>query len=212
MTRDERRAREHIVRWGERLHIRGYAPGSSGNIALRVPSGTLVTPTNSCLGFLDPQALALVAADGTHLDGLPPSKEAFLHLAMLAARPGDTAVVHLHSTHAVGVSCLQHGDEGPLLEPLTAYSVMKVGALPLVPYYPPGDRGLADAVAGLAAGHPAQLLANHGPVVAGADLNAAVFAIEELEEAARLMFLTRGLATRPLDADQLAELNRRFPS
>jgi ribulose-5-phosphate 4-epimerase/fuculose-1-phosphate aldolase len=146
------------------------------------------------------------------MSGDPPSKEAFLHLAMYEERASSGAVVHLHSLHSVAVSCLSGVDPADVFPPLTAYAIMQVGKLALVPYFPPGDQTLADAVRKLAGKHHAVLLANHGPVVAGSSLSAAVNAIEELEQTARLMLLLRGQPTSLLTAGQIAELNRRFPN
>jgi len=134
-----------------------------------------------------------------------------LHTVMYDRRPETGAVVHLHSTYAVAVSCLHGLDPADALPPITAYSVMRLGALALAPYFPPGDDKLADAVAALASRHHAILLANHGPVVAGRTLTAATDAIEELEETARLYLLLRGADIRPLTSDQAAEVRRRFP-
>jgi ribulose-5-phosphate 4-epimerase/fuculose-1-phosphate aldolase len=131
---------------------------------------------------------------------------------MYRQRPGSGAVVHLHSTHSVAVSVLAELDPADLLPPLTAYYIMRIGTLPLVPYYPPGDLGLADAVGTLAGKHHAMLLANHGPVVAGSSLAAATDAIEELEATARLYLLLRGLQLRLLSPEQVAELRQRYPS
>ena len=208
----EARAREHIIMHGESLYQRGLVPGSSGNISVRLDDGLLVTPTNSCLGRLDPSQISKLDFDGNHLSGDPPSKEAFLHLLMYQRRAADTAVVHLHSTHSVAVSCIDGLNAENVLPPLTAYYVMRIGKLPLVPYYRPGDPDLAAAVARFADKHHAVLLANHGPVVAGADLNRAVYAIEELEETAKLHLLLQGSKCRYLTPKQLADLERHFPS
>jgi ribulose-5-phosphate 4-epimerase/fuculose-1-phosphate aldolase len=118
-------------------------------------------------------------------------------------------VVHLHSTHSVAVSCLADVDPNDALPPITAYYVMRVGRLPLVPYFPPGDVRLAEAVRSLVGKHHAILLANHGPVVAGTSLSAASGAIEELEETARLFLLLRGHSVRFLTAEQVRELHSR---
>jgi len=200
MTESE--LRDWICRHGESLHARGLAHGSSGNISARLDDGILVTPTNSCLGRLDPARISKLAPDGRLLSGDPPSKEGFLHLAMYEERQSARAIVHLHSTHCVAVSCLCHADWDDVLPPITAYSVMRVGTLPLVPYYPPGDESLADAVGKLAGKHHAVLLANHGPVVAGTTLAAATDAVEELEETARLFLLLRNERIRMLTPDQ----------
>lgn len=209
---NESAARDALVERGRSLYDRGYAHGSSGNLSIRVDDAILITPTGSSLGRLDPSRLAKVATDGTPLDGDPPSKEAFLHLAMYANRPAARAIVHLHCTCAVAVSCLVHADNSNVLPPLTAYHVMRVGTLPLIPYFRPGDRALAAAVGAAATTHRAVLLANHGPVVSGASLDAAVDAAEELEQTARLALLLHGRETRPLDAAQIADLDLHFPS
>ncbi|MBK9117252.1 MAG: aldolase [Betaproteobacteria bacterium] len=208
----ENAARDAIVDRARSLYERGYAHGSSGNLSVRVADGILVTPTGSSLGRLDPARISKVAPDGRTLSGDPPSKEAFLHLAVYANRPSAGAIVHLHCTCAVAVSCLVHYDPRNVLPPLTAYHVMRVGTLPLVPYYAPGDRALAEAVGALAARHRAVLLANHGPVVAGATLDDAVDSAEELEQTARLSLLLADRTTAPLSAAQVAALEARFPS
>jgi len=204
--------RERIAVFGESLFRRGYGCGSSGNISVRLEDGILITPTNSCLGMLVPGRISKLGWDGRQLSGDPPSKEAFLHLAMYRERPADKAVVHLHSTHSVAVSCLEDIDPQNALPPITAYHVMRVGALPLVPYHRPGDLALADAVAKVAREHNAMLLANHGPVVSGKSLEAAVWAAEELEETAKLYLLLRNEKFRCLNDTQLAELREAFPS
>jgi ribulose-5-phosphate 4-epimerase/fuculose-1-phosphate aldolase len=153
-----------------------------------------------------------VSPDGVTLSGDAPSKEAFLHLAMYAQRPAARAIVHLHCAHAVTVSCLPHPDARNVLPPLTAYHVMRVGTLPLVPYYPPGDRALAEAVGAAAAQHRCVLLANHGPVVSGRSLDDAIDSAEELEQTAKLVLLLGGRASVPLTPAQVADIEARFPS
>ncbi len=210
---NEKQQREQIAELGKSLYDRGIAHGSAGNISVRLADGHwLLTPTNSCLGRLDPAQISKLDGHGKLVSCDPPSKEAFLHLAMYQERPSSAAVVHLHSLHAVAVSCLADIDPNDVFPPITAYAVMQVGKLALVPYYPPGDTTLADAVRALAAKHHAVLLANHGPVVAGTSLSAALNAIEELEQTAHLMLLLQGRPTRLLSVAQVAELNRRFPS
>ena len=208
----ENTARDAIARRGQMLRDAGLTPGSSGNISVRIEDGILITPTNSRLGELDPADIAKVGFDGKHLSGKPPSKEAFLHLKMLGTRSSDTAVVHLHSTHSVAVSCMEDVDPKNVLSPITAYYVMRVGTLPLIPYFAPGDERLADAVETFAAEHHAVLLSNHGPVASGADLNSAVSAIEEIEETAKLHLLLQNQNVRLLTDAQLKELNQRFKS
>ena len=204
--------RDWMCRHGESLPQRGLAHGSSGNLSARLDDGILLSPTNSCLGRLDPRRISKVAPDGRLLSGDPPSKEAFLHLAMYEERPDAKAIVHLHSTHCVAVSCLCHADPSSVLPPITAYFVMRIGKLPLVEYFPPGDLALADAVRAKAREHHALLLANHGPVVAGKSLDDAVYTAEELEETAKLFLLLAGRSTRFLDGAQIFDLHRRFPS
>ena len=207
---NEDRIRAEIAELGKSLYERGLAHGSAGNISVKLADGWLMTPTNSCLGRLDPARISRLDAAGKLVSGDAPSKETFLHITMYRERPGAGAVVHLHCAHSVAVSCLADVDPENVFPPITAYAIMQVGRLPLVPYYPPGDASLADAVGKLAGRHHAVLLANHGPVVAGSSLSAAVYAIEELEQTARLVLLTRDLPLRLLSAEQVADINRRF--
>ncbi|MGA2126016.1 MAG: aldolase [Xanthobacteraceae bacterium] len=199
--------REDICRFGRSLFERGLTPGSSGNISLRLDDGGwLVTPTNASLGFLDPARLSRLDGEGRLTSGDAPTKEIPLHSALYVTRARARAVVHLHSTHAVAVSMLPEIDPRTTLPPLTAYYVMRVGQTALVPYYRPGDPAVADAIRGLAGRYSAVLLANHGPVVAGDSLEAAVFAIEELEETAKLYLLLRGVNPRQLTPQQVDDL------
>ena len=210
---NETALREQICLLGKSLFDRGFTFGSSGNISARVDGGNwLMTPTNSCLGMLDPARLSLVDAQGKLLSGDKPTKESFLHLSMYAQRPQAGAVVHLHSTHCVAVSVLADVDKETPIPPITAYYVMKIGQLKLLPYYAPGDMALATAVREVAHKHHAILLANHGPIVAGKTLEAAVYASEELEETAKLFLLLRGNKLSILSADQIAELGAKWPS
>jgi ribulose-5-phosphate 4-epimerase/fuculose-1-phosphate aldolase len=203
--------RDRICKVGASIFARGLTFGSTGNISVRHPDGGwLMTPTNASLGELDPAKLTRIGHDGTILSGDKPTKEAFLHQVMYAQRQGAEAVVHLHSTHSVAVSCLHGINSCDCLPPLTAYYVMRVGRLPLVPYYPPGDESLAQAVEKLAGEHHAVLLANHGPVVAGTSLDNAVYATEELEETARLFLLLRNQPINPLTPEQVEDLRSRL--
>jgi ribulose-5-phosphate 4-epimerase/fuculose-1-phosphate aldolase len=204
--------RDQIARFGKSIFDRGLTAGSSGNISVRVDDGWLMTPTGSSLGDLDPARISKLDDAGKHVGGDAPTKESFLHIAMYEQRPKAGAVVHLHSVHSVAVSCMADIDPADVLPPLTAYYVMRVGTLPLVRYFPPGDLDLAKAVREMASKHHAVLLANHGPVVAGTSLEDAVYAAEELEETAKLYLLLHGRRTRPLTAAQVAELKKRFPS
>ena len=208
----ETKIREEIARLAKSLYDRGLTFGSSGNISVRTEDGWLMTPTGSTMGDLDPARISKLDARGDHVSGDKPTKESFLHIAMYEERPETGAVVHLHSTYSVAVSCLDEIDPANVLPPITAYFVMKIGTLPLVPYYPPGDLDLAKAVREMASDHHAVLLANHGPVVAGTSLRDAVYATEELEETAKLYLLLKDQATRFLTDAQVRALQEKFPS
>jgi ribulose-5-phosphate 4-epimerase/fuculose-1-phosphate aldolase len=207
---NESKLREEIVDIGQSLFQRGLTFGSSGNISVRLDDGWLLTPTNSCLGKLEPARISKLTDEGELISGDKPSKEAFLHSAVYQERGIAKAVVHLHSTYSVAVSCLADADPENCIPPITAYYVMKIGKLPLVPYYRPGDPKLGDAVRDLFGSHTAVLLANHGPVVAGTSLEAALYATEELEETAKLHLLLRGSPVRCLTGAQVDELKRAF--
>ncbi len=203
--------RDQICRYGRSLFERGLTPGSSGNISVQLDDGRLLmTPTDASLGSLDPARLSLMDAEGRLLAGDKPTKEGPLHRALYETRHASGAVVHLHSTHSVALSMLPEVEPGSVLPPLTAYYVMRVGDTALVPYHRPGDPAVAEAIRGLAGRYASVLLANHGPVMAGDTLTAAVNAIEELEETAKLYLLLRGLNPRLLSPDQVAELGRAF--
>ena len=207
---EENRLREQIVDFGKSLFERGLTAGSSGNLSVRLDDGWLLTPTNASLGRLDPARLSRLDWDGRLQAGDAPSKEAFLHRAMYQERPGAGAIVHLHSTHSAAVSCMCGLNHDDCIPPLTPYFVMKIGRLPLLPYHRPGDPALGDAIRGLAKKHAAVLLANHGPVVSGSSLEAAVYAAEELEETAKLFLLLRDVPVNPLNAQQIDELKSAF--
>lgn len=200
---------EQIVAVARSLFDRGLSPGTSGNLSVRSGNGFLMTPTGSSLGTLDAARLSRLDAGGSHVGGDPPTKESFLHLAMYERRPEARAIVHLHSTYSVAVSCLADVDPDDVLPPLTPYSIMRFGRLLLVPYARPGDAALAEAVRARAAESAALLLANHGPIVAAGSLDAAAAAAEEIEETAKLALLLRGLPVRLLTPEQVAELRQR---
>ena len=209
MGTTENQAREAIADTALSLYQRGLTHGSTGNISVRLDDGWLVTPTGSSFGALDPARISRLDDAGKLLAGDPPSKEAVLHQAMYQQRPSAGAVVHLHSVYSVAASVMADVDPANVLPPLTAYYVMRIGNLPLVPYHPPGDRNLAEAVRGYAGKHHALLLANHGPVVAGSTLSAATDAVEELEATARLFLMLRGQPCRCLSDEQVEELRSR---
>jgi len=202
--------RETIVNLSRSLFERGYSHGSAGNVSARLDDGVIVSPTNSSMGRLEAERLSKVRLDGSHVSGDPPSKEAGLHLGVLQARLEAGAVVHLHSTYATLLSCLADTDPGNALPPITPYLVMRVGRVPMVPYFAPGSRELADAVAEKAKAHRAVLMANHGFVIVGRTFEDAVMNAEEFEENARLLFMTRGERLNLLGEAEVAALLAKF--
>lgn len=203
--------REQMAQLAASLFARGFSVGSAGNISARVEGGFLITPTNSSLGRLDPRRISRLDADFAHIGGDKPSKEVFMHRAFYLARPEAGAVVHLHSTMATAVACLPDVEPSNPIPPLTPYFVMRVGrTMPLIRYYRPGDPAMEPAIHAAAREARAVLLANHGPVVSGATLLDAVYAAEELEEAAKLFLMLRGATPRLLTAAQVDELLARF--
>lgn len=209
---NETKLREQIAMFGRSLYERGLAPGSSGNISARCDGGLLITPTNCCLGRLLPEQIARLDQAGRLLDGEQPSKELPLHRMMYSERAASGAVVHLHSTYAVARACRSDLKSDSAIPLLTPYFVMRVGAVALVPYFRPGDARVVEAAAPLARGHKALLLAQHGPIVAGADLDRAVYAIEELEETAKLSFILEGRPHAALAEPVIRDICEHFPS
>ena len=207
----ENDTRHLLVELAASLFARGFSVGSAGNISVRLDDGYLITPTNSCLGRLDPTRLSRLDAGFQHIDGDKPSKEVFMHRAFYAARADAGAVVHLHSTMATAVACLPDVDADNPIPPLTPYFLMRVGRrMPIVQYYRPGDPAMEPSIEAGARDARAVLLANHGPVVSGKTLTDAVYAAEELEEAARLFLLLRGAAPRLLTSAQIDDLLATF--
>jgi ribulose-5-phosphate 4-epimerase/fuculose-1-phosphate aldolase len=200
-----------LVELAASLFARGFSVGSAGNISVRLSDGFLITPTNSSLGRLHPGRLSKLDGDFTHVGGDKPSKEVFMHRAFYRARPDVGAVVHLHSTMATALACMPDSDAENPVPPLTPYFVMRIGrSMPLVPYYRPGDAAMEPAIFNAARRARAVLLANHGPVVSGATLTDAVYAAEELEEAAKLALMLRGAAPRLLTPAQIDDLLATF--
>lgn len=207
----ETRIRDQICQFGRSLFERGLTPGSSGNISVRLDDGGwLVTPTSASLGFLDPARLSRLSGSGRVMSGDAPTKEVPLHAALYETRRSARAVVHLHCAHCVAVSMLPEIDPKAALPPLTPYYVMRCGQTALLPYYRPGDAAVGDAIRGLRGQYSCVLLSNHGPVVAGDTLEAAVFATEELEETAKLYLMTRNMNPRVLTSEQVNDLSVTF--
>ena len=207
----EQELRHQIVEQARSLFMRGYSSGSAGNISVRLDNGFLITPTNSSFGRLEPKRLSRLDREGRHRDGDKPSKEWVVHRAMYLARNLAGAVIHLHAPNCMAVACLVGLDPESVLPPLTPYFVMRIGRLPLVPYFRPGDPGLADAVGRRAIDTHAMLLAHHGMIVCERDLAAAVNVAEELEETARLFLMVQDRPYSQLTRSQVAELERHFP-
>ncbi len=211
MAEGEAKLREQICLLAKSIFDRGLTGGSTGNISARTADGgLLVSPTGTSFGRLDPARLSRFDADGTLIGGDSPTKEMPLHSAFYDTRSRAGAVVHLHSCHSVALSMLPDVDPDNFLPPLTPYAVMKLGKVKLLPFFLPGDPAMGEAVRGLAGKRSAVMLANHGPVVAGKDVEAACNAVEELEDTARLALLTRGMNPRMLTPDQVGRLVTEF--
>ena len=206
----ESRLREQMATLARSMFERGLTFGSSGNISVAVDDGYLITPTHSCLGFLDPTRISKLDNSGRHIGGDAPSKEVFLHRALYETRTSARAIVHLHATYSTAISCLEGTDPDDPIPPITPYGVMRVGRVKMLPYVRPGDPAAGELIRSLGGRHAAVLLANHGPVVAARDLQAAVYATEELEETAKLVMLLRGQRVRCLTHQQVEDLERTF--
>lgn len=203
--------RDQICLLARSLFDRGLTHGSTGNISARTEDGgLLVSPTGTSFGRLDPSRLSRFDAEGRHIGGDAPTKEMPLHSAFYETRSTAGAVVHLHSCHSVALSMMPDTDPDNFLPPLTPYGIMKLGRVKLLPFFLPGDPAMGDAVRSLAGKRAAVMLANHGPVVAGKDVEAACNAIEELEDTARLAMMTRGLNPRTLTAAELQAVVTKF--
>ena len=207
----ENNLREHICLLAKSLFDRGLTGGSTGNISARTEDGgLLVSPTGTSFGRLDPARLSRFDANGVLIDGDKPSKEMPLHSAFYDTRSTAGAVVHLHSCHSVALSMMPDANEDNFLPPLTPYGIMKLGKVKLLPFFLPGDAAMGEAVRGLAGKRSAVMLANHGPVVAGKDVEAACNAIEELEDTARLAMMLRGVNAHMLSSQQVQALVTKF--
>ena len=203
--------REQVCLLAQSLFDRGLTHGSTGNISARTEDGgLLVSPTGTSFGRLDPGRLSRFDAAGAFVDGDKPTKEMPLHTAFYDTRSTAGAVVHLHACHSVALSMLPGADVDSFLPPLTPYGIMKLGKVQLLPFFLPGDPAMGEAVRGLAGKRSAVMLANHGPVVAGKDVEAACNAIEELEDTARLALMTHGMGARGLTADQVQSVVTKF--
>ncbi len=208
---NETKLREHICLLAKSLFDRGLTGGSTGNISARTSDGgLLVSPTGTSFGRLDPARLSRFDVERNLISGDEPTKEMSLHSAFYDTRSTAGAVVHLHSCHSVALSMLPDANTDNFLPPLTPYSIMKLGKVKLLPFFLPGDPAMGKAVRGLAGKRTAVMLANHGPVVAGKDVEAACNAVEELEDTARLALLTRGMSPLALTKEQITKIVTHF--
>lgn len=206
----EQQQKQQMVDLARSLFERGYSVGGAGNLSVRLDKQRiLVTPTGSSLGRLQAERLSVLDMQGNLLEGDKPSKESVFHLAMYQNNPDCQAIVHLHSTYLTALSCLQGLNPDNAMQAFTPYYVMRVGQLPLIPYYPPGDINIARELGERANTAKAFLLANHGVVVTGSDLIDAVDNCEELEETAKLYFILQGQAIRYLSNDEVNFLKKR---
>lgn len=210
MLLTEEIAKEKIVAYAKSIFDRGLTSGASANMSVRIAQGWVMTPTNSCFGFLNKDELSVVAHDGTLLKGAPPSKEFRLHKAIYNKRPEDTCVIHLHSTYATALSCLPCNDESNCVPSYTPYLTMRLGPIALVPYFSPGNDDLAEAVGLVADKHPGIIMANHGPIVSASDVEKCVYGMEELEESCKIALLLKDLNANKLANEQIQELLSKF--
>jgi ribulose-5-phosphate 4-epimerase/fuculose-1-phosphate aldolase len=210
---EESKMRDQIAAFAKSIYDRGLTSGSTGNISARLSDGTmLMTPTGSSMGFLDPARISHLSADLTLLSGDAPTKEIPLHTAFYDTRAETGAVVHLHSCQSVALSMMPDTDPDDVLPALTPYPIMRLGQVKLLPFFLPGDPEMGASVRGLAGKRSAVLLANHGPVVAGRELEATVYAMEELEEGAKLAMMTRGMERIGLAPEAVADLRLKYPN
>ncbi|MCW9732885.1 aldolase [Avibacterium sp. 20-15] len=206
----EREQKIEMVNLARSFYKRGYSVGGAGNLSVRLDENRiLVTPTGSSLGRLDIEKLSIVDMQGNWLAGDKPSKEYVFHLALYQNNPQCNAVVHLHSTYLTALSCLEGLNPTNAMRAFTPYYVMRVGKLPVIPYYRPGDVNIARELGERALSGNAFLLANHGVVVTGTSLVDAVDNTEELEETAKLFFILQGHDIRYLTDMEVKDLENR---
>lgn len=194
---------------GKTLYERGYASGAAGNMSQLLPDGTVVaTPTGSCLGLLNPEELSIVDMEGNLISGLKATKEVKFHLAIYKNNPEIKSVVHLHSCYCTAYACLKDLNPQSAIQPITPYVVMRMGEVPLIPYYKPGSIHLAEDIAKVAPGHKAFLMANHGMITCGKNMTEAVNNAEELEAACQTFFLLQACPERIryLSDEEIAQL------
>lgn len=202
---DEQQAELEMIRYGRSMFERGLTGGASANISVRTQDGFIISPTNACIGFLELHQLSVLDKEGNWLRGEKPSKEFALHKAFYDKRPQDHAVVHLHSTYATALSCLDIPEE-QLFPALTPYLYIRLGHVAKVPYFSPGDLSLANAVQAVTAKTAGVLMANHGPIVSASTLASAMYAIEELEESAKIAIILNNQPCVEIPSQKVNEL------
>lgn len=209
MLLTEQDAKNKIVQYAKSIFDRGLTSGASANMSIRIDEGWVMTPTNTCFGFLEADALSVVNKNGVLLRGDKPSKEFRLHKAMYERRPQDSCIIHLHSSFATAMSCLPCVDEQNCIPTYTPYLSMRLGPIARVPYYAPGDDALAEAVGEVAAEHAGVIMANHGPIVSAPTVEQCVYGMEELEESSKLAFLLQNSDANTLSKTQILALLKR---
>lgn len=210
MFLEEQVAKSKIVAFAKSIFDRGLTSGASANMSVRIENAWVMTPTNTCFGFLNADELSVVGLDGTLLKGEPPSKEFRLHKAMYEQRPDDRCIIHLHSTYATALSCLKTEDKSNVVPTYTPYLTMRLGPVAMVPYFAPGDDLLAESVGKVAAKHAGIIMANHGPIVSAQTVESCVYGMEELEESCKLAMLLKGLDANKLTGEQIDFLLSKF--
>ena len=210
MMLSEKQAKEKIVFYAKSIFDRGLTSGASANMSVKIDNGWVITPTNTCFGFLDVDSLSVVDKDGELVSGAKPSKEFLLHKRMYDKRPQDTCIIHLHSTWATALSCLPAEDESNIVPTYTPYLTMRLGPIARIPYFSPGDEKLADAISEVAANHPGVIMANHGPIVSAETVEKTVYGMEELEESCKIAFILMEKEATKLSREQIDELFRRY--
>lgn len=209
MLLTEAEAKAKIVQFARSIFERGLTSGASANMSVRIESGWVITPTNTCFGFLAENQLAVIDIQGNLKAGARPSKEFSLHRAMYEKRPKDTCIIHLHSTYATAWSCLINTDSVDCVPTYTPYLTMRLGQIASVPYFAPGAQGLVEAVSQVAANHGGIIMANHGPIVAAESVEDCVYAMEELEESCKLALLLKDHQPRKLTPEQINQLKQK---
>lgn len=202
-----REAADAVVDAARRIHAAGLTHGTTGNVSVRVPGGFLITPTGGSLATVRHDALSHIDLAGGHLGGSAPSKEAFLHAAMLRARPHDRVVLHTHSVYSTALSCRAELNDSDAIPALTAYFAMRIRRVIALPYHAPGDAALGGIAEACARESPALLLRNHGPIVSAPDVADAFEMLHELEVTSRLTLLLGDLPASPLSEDERNRLH-----